>query len=105
MFECRRIGDEVPPRLLAQSGGVTDWIGVDVSESSVPPVSIFQVGDAVRWTSDVGVPFAGVVRYIPEWAPHILHITCDPKRCSAPDLGVWHVAADNRVDYDNPTLF
>ncbi len=71
---------------------------------------MFQVGDAVRWATDVGEPRAGIVRYIPDfaevaWKPYqILHITCDPKRC-VEDHGMSHVAASTRVEYDNPTLF
>lgn len=65
---------------------------------------MFQVGDAVRWTSSVGVPFAGVVRYIPEWSPTTLHITCDPKRCRCGGQE-WHVASADRIEGDNPTLF
>lgn len=65
---------------------------------------MYEVGDTVRWTSDSGIPLAGAVRYIPEWAPTILHITCDPKQCSCDDLR-WHVVDASRVQYDNPTLF
>ena len=64
---------------------------------------MFHVGDAVRWTSSAGVPFAGDVRYTPAWAPDTLHITCDPKRCS--DDHQWHVAHASQIAPDNPTLF
>ena len=65
---------------------------------------MFQVGDPVRWVSEAGVPYAGVVRWI---APgtQTLHITCDPKRCGTDHA--WHCAGaiTHAVEYDNPTLF